>query len=830
MAFPFETGWKKKTSPYAWVFSCLILASLAAASPALAQGRPTFDSVEIGALDPDAWNGVVFLAKAYQQPAFFALRLGSRYGMFLDGAQVFDTIAELGPHAPDGSYCRIAWRQPPLQRRITLEWSRVNETTVVGRVTAPQNLQLVLETYLPFSPNHIGQGWAPAFAYTAGGWSKAGSFSLAESNQAIVGERFFDGVFGRSSQFVVMVDQPTIGSGTFSGLSEIREMMNASGGLISRRAPLTAEPAAAAAGLEFVTGNSSTSHFVATLGWDKQELIQQAKGWLTPSRIDSILLEKSDAYQKQRPSITGVFEGAPEAIGDNMLWSSIYASSLDLIFPSISRRWAGGWGGWVVGEWDCFFDSLLTSLEDKTVTNAGIKGILLSQTDAGLVPNAASGAGITPDRSQPPVGSYCVWKDYQRYHDRSILEWAYPRLVKWHEWWFKDRGDGQSWRDGNHDGLLEWGSDRGSAGSVVDRGMPKAPKWETGMDDSPMYDDVVYDEHTYTMRLDDIGLNSLYTLDAECLAKIAMILGRDEDSKRFTEQNARMKQLIREKLWNEKDGIYESRSWDGQFLRRLSPTNFYPMFAGIATPEQAERMVKEHLLNLHEFWGTYVIPSISRDDPAFQDQFYWRGSIWAPTNYMVYEGLKRYGYDRVSYDFAQKSYDLFMQDWRTSQRSNENYLAWGGNGAGDPHYTWGALLPLIATEEYIDENPWEGLRFGVVNPSGSGEFRGAIWENHTYDVTIGAGRTSLVRDGVLRIEADAGVVVRKYQVLPDKLSFAIRSEKPVRITSAEFGSGELELKIDGKMVNKLKVQEGRVGFDVPAGEREIELVRQGDGP
>ena len=226
------------------------------------------------------------------------------------------------------------------------------ETTVVGRVTAPHNLQLVLETYLPFSPNHIGGGWAPAFAYTSGGWSKAGSFSLVESNQAIVGERFFDGVFGKSSQFVVMVDQPTIGSGTFSGVSEIREIMNASGNLISRRAPLTAEPAAAAAGLEFVTDASSTSHFVATLGWDQQEEIQQAKGWLTPSRIDSVLQEKSDAYEKQRPTITGVFAGAPQAIADNMLWSSIYATSLDLIFsqhqPSLGNR-LGGLGGGRMG-------------------------------------------------------------------------------------------------------------------------------------------------------------------------------------------------------------------------------------------------------------------------------------------------------------------------------------------------------------------------------------------------------------------------------------------------------------------------------------------------
>ncbi|WP_407933757.1 hypothetical protein, partial [Bacteroides cellulosilyticus] len=33
---------------------------------------------------------------------------------------------------------------------------------------------------------------------------------------------------------------------------------------------------------------------------------------------------------------------------------------------------------------------------------------------------------------------------------------------------------------------------------------------------------------------------------------------------------------------------------------------------------QAERMIKEHLLNTDEFWGEYVIPSVPKNDPAFK--------------------------------------------------------------------------------------------------------------------------------------------------------------------------------------------------------------------
>src|SRR5262249_13773320 len=110
-----------------------------------------------------------------------------------------------------------------------------------------------------------------------------------------------------------------------------------------------------------------------------------------------------------------------------------------------------------------------------------------------------------------------------------------------------------------------------------------------------------------------------------------------------------------------------------------------------------------------------------------------RGSIWAPTNYMVYEGLKRYRFDSIALQFAQKSFDLFMDDWKINQHDNEQYLAGGGRGKGDPHYTFGALLPLMGMEEYIDENPWEGLRFGALNPPSDGTFHGVQWDGHSYD-------------------------------------------------------------------------------------------------
>jgi len=146
----------------------------------------------------------------------------------------------------------------------------------------------------------------------------------------------------------------------------------------------------------------------------------------------------------------------------------------------------------------------------------------------------------------------------------------------------------------------------------------------------------------------------------------------------------------------------------GEFNTRLSPTNFYPMLAHAATAEQAKVMIQKHLLNAKEFWGDWVIPSIERDDPAFRDQDYWRGRIWGPMNYLVYLGLRNYAEPAVRREFAQKSYDLFLKEWREKGHVHENYNAISGTGddvlSSDRFYHWGALLGYV---QYLEQSQTE---------------------------------------------------------------------------------------------------------------------------
>ena len=88
--------------------------------------------------------------------------------------------------------------------------------------------------------------------------------------------------------------------------------------------------------------DSTPAHFVALIGWEKESLLNQASALLAPGKVDAILKERAEAYAARRPSVEGLFTGAPEAIGNSMFWNTLYAPQYDLIFPSISRQ-MGKW-------------------------------------------------------------------------------------------------------------------------------------------------------------------------------------------------------------------------------------------------------------------------------------------------------------------------------------------------------------------------------------------------------------------------------------------------------------------------------------------------------
>lgn len=404
------------------------------------------------------------------------------------------------------------------------------------------------------------------------------------------------------------------------------------------------------------------------------------------------------AYER---SIQTAGKNAPilDAIETTIGWDTIYEPEKDRVISPVSRVWSVGWGGYVLFDWDTFFAATLAGIGSKDLAYANALEILREETAQGFVPNyARAGNWKSSDRSEPPVGAITVLGLYEKFHDRWFIHDAFDPLMKWNRWWAEHR---------DIQGYLAWGSDGQNQPENLDdksRGTREGAILESGLDNSPMYDDSTYNERLHVLEYGDVGLMSMYIADCDALAKIAADLGKPAEEKELKDRSARYRAKLAT-MWDDQAGIFLNKDLHtGKSNTRLSPTNFYPMLAKAATPEQAKTMIERHLMNKDEFWGEWVIPSIARNDPAFKDQNYWRGRIWGPMNYLVYLGLLNYNDSAARSAFAEKSYTLFLKEWKQKGHVHENYNAVTGTGddvsSSDRFYHWGALLGYV---EYLEQ-------------------------------------------------------------------------------------------------------------------------------
>ncbi|MCU0353818.1 MAG: hypothetical protein MUD08_08800 [Cytophagales bacterium] len=378
------------------------------------------------------------------------------------------------------------------------------------------------------------------------------------------------------------------------------------------------------------------------------------------------------------------------ALQSALSWNTIYDPERQAVIAPVSRNWNTFFGGhYVLFDWDTYLSALMAGFDNKALAYANAVEVSKTIDRWGMVPNYVAAHGLgSPDRSQPPVGGLVVQRLYQQYKDKWLVELLFDRLLAWNRWWPANR---------QTKGYLCWGTNPVPPDGAANTWQGAA--YESGLDNSPMYDGVPFDSATHRMALADVGLMSLYVADCKALAELATVLNRPAENRELARRANTFAKAV-QSLWHEEKGIFLNKRTDtGAWSDRLSPTLFYPLIARIATPKQAQRMVESHLLNPHEFWGEWVLPSIARTDTAFKQQDYWRGRIWAPLNFLVYLGLTNYDFPEARKGLVSKSNRLLLKNWRENRSVYENYHASGVGrlpdealNRSDNFYHWGALL------------------------------------------------------------------------------------------------------------------------------------------
>lgn len=239
--------------------------------------------------------------------------------------------------------------------------------------------------------------------------------------------------------------------------------------------------------------------------------------------------------------------------------------------------------------------------------------------------------------TNPPLFAWIEWLYYRFTNDASRFERVLPVLDKYFQWCKQNRTSSKG---------MYWWNNLGS-----------------GMDNSPRPESSIFGWVDYTAQ---------QAMAACYISKIALHINDSETAENYKAESDSLKSFVNRFCWNETDGYYWDVNSSGSQIKTKTAACFWPMIAGIASQEQAEKL-SQHLKNKNEFYRPHLFPTLSADhsnyNPAGE---YWCGSVWAPTNFMYIKGLEACGYE----DFAKEASINHIENMSQVYKNIEPHTIW----------------------------------------------------------------------------------------------------------------------------------------------------------
>ena len=171
----------------------------------------------------------------------------------------------------------------------------------------------------------------------------------------------------------------------------------------------------------------------------------------------------------------------------------------------------------------------------------------------------------------------------------------------------------------------------------------------------------------WTHHFAPVCLNSLLYKEEKDLEQISGMLGNKDDAEQWQKRAEQRKANIQKYLWDEERGLFMDYDFVNEKRSNYEyVTAFLPLWAGLATPEQAQALVK-HLSTFEQPGGLVMSPYESGGQWDFP-------YAWAPSQLLADEGLRRYGFnkeaDRISYRFLSTVAENFRRDGTIREKYN----------------------------------------------------------------------------------------------------------------------------------------------------------------
>lgn len=332
-------------------------------------------------------------------------------------------------------------------------------------------------------------------------------------------------------------------------------------------------------------------------------------------------------------------------------------------------------------DWDLYFENIyLSYFGISNYCRTNLETFLDQQLPNGFVSRTLNIVHSRPtDQFKPFLAQTAILGSKQTGNYMWLEGRYYKRLKKYLDYWIW-------YKDHDKNGLAVW---QGAGHSGMDN------QWSRCGDD---------DAETN----EGVDLNTYLYLEFKSMQLIAEQLSKIEDVQFYANEAEKLKRKINEELWDETDQFYYDRNErTGEFVKVQSVAAFIPLWAGIVPKERAKILIEKHLLDTERFWLNYPIATYSKKEPDYYQSIEgiecnWRGPSWIPTNYMVFQGLKKYGYKKEAQELALKSFEMALRE----EETREYYNAETGNGEGlNPFFGWSTLAYFMPLEMELDYDP-----------------------------------------------------------------------------------------------------------------------------
>ena len=334
--------------------------------------------------------------------------------------------------------------------------------------------------------------------------------------------------------------------------------------------------------------------------------------------------------------------------------------------------------------WDCLYtwDSGFISLGLQSIDLTRAIDCLHAYTTPPDDPQAA----FIQHGSPVPVQIYAFQELWNKTQSRELLEHFYPRLHQMYLF-LAGRLGSSTTRSMKSNLLKTWDYFYNSAG----------------------WDDYPAQVHVHQQQLEKNVTPVVNTAHAIRTARIlqhaAQALHLPEDVADYQADITTFSEALQQHSWDASSGVFsyvlhDENGQPEQTLRHTSGENFNlgldgisPLFAGICTPQQEQRILERMFSPRHK-WSPSGLVSVDQSAPYYRSDGYWNGAVWFPYQWFLWKALLDLGHADLAFRIAHTALELWKNEVEESYHCCEHFIVASGRGAGW-HQFGGLSTPVL---------------------------------------------------------------------------------------------------------------------------------------